>query len=162
MSRTLRIKAADSTLFPPRHGNFADQLIDLQARFALVREAAVAAGIMPMTTTRSQKEERVHRILKLRRSRNELFGPNLFGEPAWDMLLDLYSAHLECGRVSISSLCIASGVPPTTALRWISVLERGGWLRREPDVHDQRRYFVILTPKSLAALEQFIDQPAFS
>lgn len=162
MSKSLRIGAANSPLRPQRHGDVADQLIDLQARFDLVREAAVAAGIMPMTPTRSRKEERVHRILKLRRSRNELFGTNLFGEPAWDMLLDLYAAHLESGRVSISSLCIASGVPPTTALRWISLLERGGWLRREPDAHDRRRYFVMLTPKSLAALERFIDQPAFS
>jgi hypothetical protein len=33
------------------------------------------------------------------------------------MLLELFAAH-ESGRcVSISSLCYASGVPPTTALR---------------------------------------------
>src|SRR3546814_1843272 len=41
-------------------------------------------------------------------------------DPAWDMLLDLYlAAERNTRPVSISSLCIASAVPATTALRWI-------------------------------------------
>ncbi|MGJ3628472.1 hypothetical protein AB5I41_18845 [Sphingomonas sp. MMS24-JH45] len=35
------------------------------------------------------------------------------------MLLDLFAAELERARVSVSSLCIAAAVAPTTALRWI-------------------------------------------
>ena len=36
------------------------------------------------------------------------------------VLLDLFAAELEGNRVSVSSLCIAAGVAPTTALRWIA------------------------------------------
>ena len=42
----------------------------------------------------------------------------LFGDPAWDMLLDLTAARAEHTRVSVTSLCIASAVPPTGAPGW--------------------------------------------
>jgi len=35
-------------------------------------------------------------------------------DPAWDMLLDLTAARAESRAVSVSSLCIAAGVPTTT------------------------------------------------
>lgn len=64
----------------------------------------------------------IRKILKRRVVRGKFFdsfSEDLFRDPAWDMLLDLTLAHTECRRVSVTSLCIASGVPPTTALRWI-------------------------------------------
>ena len=42
------------------------------------------------------------------------------------MLLDLTAARAEHTRVSVTSLCIASGVPPTTALRWIGQMSDAG------------------------------------
>src|SRR3546814_12784439 len=61
----------------------------------------------------------VRDLLRARRLRDDFLPADLFADPAWDMLLDLLAARLEHGRVSVSSLCIASAVPPTTALRWI-------------------------------------------
>jgi hypothetical protein len=43
--------------------------------------------------------------------REQFFGPDLFADPAWDILLDLYAARLEQQRVAVSSLCIAAAVP---------------------------------------------------
>ena len=41
-----------------------------------------------------------------RRRRSTIFGDSeLFGEPAWDILLDLYIAHVEDTPVSVSSCC---------------------------------------------------------
>ncbi|MCB2078548.1 MAG: MarR family transcriptional regulator, partial [Novosphingobium sp.] len=62
----------------------------------------------------------VRRIIRQRQLRTRFFDGDLFADPAWDMLLDLTAARAEHARVSVTSLCIASGVPPTTALRWIS------------------------------------------
>ncbi len=59
----------------------------------------------------------VRRTIRARRLRDQFFGTALFEDPGWDMLLDLYAAELERGRVSVSSLCIAAAVAPTTALR---------------------------------------------
>jgi DNA-binding MarR family transcriptional regulator len=96
----------------------------------------------------------IRTILKLRANRRNIFGADVFGEPCWDMLLELYDADLRGRRESVSSLCIASGVPSTTALRWIKVLEREGCVRRIADPHDGRRYFMELTEVGKAALDR--------
>lgn len=98
-------------------------------------------------------------LYRLRRLRNRVFeDPDLFGEPAWDMLLDLYIAANEGKRVSVTSACIGAAVPTTTALRWIGILEQRGLLRREADTLDGRRIFVRLTEHGCALMEQFFGQ----
>ncbi len=98
-------------------------------------------------------EKRVRRALKLRRKREALFGANLFGEPAWDMLLQLYATTLAGGRESVTSLCLASAAPMTTALRTLEHLEDRGWIQRQRDESDRRRSFLSLSGKAVAALE---------
>ncbi|MFX4925881.1 hypothetical protein ABTC31_20055, partial [Acinetobacter baumannii] len=80
----------------------------------------------------------VRRIIRGRRLRDQFLGDGLFEDPAWDILLDLYAAHLEGTQVSVSSLCIAASVPPTTALRWIGRMSDLGMLERRPDPFDRR------------------------
>ena len=116
---------------------------------------AVPAGPLDRTET----EVRVRNIIRLRRRRERLFGSDLFAEPAWDMLLELYAEELAQRRECVSSLCYASGVPPTTALRWITLLEKTGWFARCADPLDQRRTFLSLTPKAAAAMDCFFAQP---
>lgn len=92
---------------------------------------------------------------RLRRRRDSVFGmPGLFGEPAWDVLLDLYLAHLDQRTVSVSSACIAACVPPTTALRYLTRLERSGLLKRKPDPTDNRRVLVSLTASAVELVER--------
>jgi hypothetical protein len=47
-------------------------------------------------------------------------------------------------KVSVSSLCIASCVPETKALRWIGVLEISDLIHRSPDDTDSRRNYLSL------------------
>jgi hypothetical protein len=94
----------------------------------------------------------------LRRKRETIFGnPELFGEPAWDILLDLYIAHGEGKPVSVSSACIGSAAPPTTGLRWLGVLADEGLVLRENDPEDNRRVLVRLTQRGISAMERFFD-----
>ncbi|MCM0001224.1 MAG: MarR family transcriptional regulator [Erythrobacter sp.] len=94
----------------------------------------------------------------LRRKRASLFGnPDLFGEPAWDILLDLYIAAGEGKPVSVSSACIGSAAPATTGLRWLGVLAQEGLVVRENDAEDHRRVLVRLTPSGQAAMDRFFD-----
>lgn len=91
-----------------------------------------------------------------RRKRATIFGDSeLFGEPAWDILLDLYIAQAENKPVSVSSACIGSAAPPTTGLRWLGVLADHGLVEREHDPHDQRRVLVRLTEKALDAMDDY-------
>lgn len=81
-----------------------------------------------------------------RRRRSEIFADQtLFGEPAWDIMLDLFIAAKERKRLPVTSACIGAAVPVTTALRWLTVLEDKGLIVRENDAADARRVFVRLS-----------------
>ncbi|MBO9622088.1 MAG: winged helix DNA-binding protein [Sphingomonas sp.] len=91
-------------------------------------------------------------VLRARRMRAQFFDGELFADPAWDMLLDLFAADIERRRVSVSSLCIAAAVPPTTALRWIGTLHDAGLFERQPDPADRRRAYIALSAKGLEGM----------
>ncbi|MEO6716132.1 MAG: winged helix DNA-binding protein [Novosphingobium sp.] len=100
----------------------------------------------------------VRRIIRQRQLRARFFDGDLFGDPAWDMLLDLTAARAEHSRVSVTSLCIASGVPPTTALRWIGQMTEAGLFQRVEDDADRRRAFVALTDKASDAMARYFAE----
>ncbi|MXP47161.1 winged helix DNA-binding protein [Altererythrobacter luteolus] len=97
----------------------------------------------------------VRRIVRQRQLRARFFDGDLFADPAWDILLDLTAARAEHTRVSVTSLCIASGVPPTTALRWISQMVDAGLLERVEDEADKRRAFIALSDRAADAMARY-------
>ncbi|MCH7628884.1 MULTISPECIES: winged helix DNA-binding protein [Novosphingobium] len=101
---------------------------------------------------------RVARALyDLRRRRDAANGvKGLFGEPGWDILLDLYIARHRGTELQVSSVCIEAGVPSTTILRWIARLERDGLVYRANDRGDARRRYVRLTPEGHALMERVL------
>lgn len=97
----------------------------------------------------------VRQIIRQRQARARFFDGDLFADPAWDMLLDLTAARAEHERVSVTSLCIASGVPPTTALRWISQMTEMGIFERVEDEQDRRRAFIALSDRAADAMARY-------
>jgi len=100
----------------------------------------------------------VRRIIRQRQLRGRYFDAELFADPAWDMLLDLTAARVEHTRVSVTSLCIASGVPPTTALRWIGQMTEAGLFQRVEDDSDRRRAFIALTDPAADAMARYFAE----
>lgn len=100
----------------------------------------------------------VRRIIRQRQLRARFFDGELFADPAWDMLLDLTAARVEHTRVSVTSLCIASGVPPTTALRWIGQMTEAGLLERVEDDADRRRVFITLSDHAAEAMARYFAE----
>jgi len=97
----------------------------------------------------------------LYRSRQERPGAEdsrLFGEPAWDMLLDLYVHQAKGLSTSITGACIGSHAPPTTALRYVELLHDQGWIEKIPDESDRRRSFLALTLTATRRLDRHFDQ----
>lgn len=92
-----------------------------------------------------------------RRQRRRYFPVELFAEPAWDLLLDLFQARLEEKMITVTSACIAADVPPTTALRWLGVLEQHGLVERSRNLSDQRSIWVRLTDSGMAAMVQYTE-----
>ena len=91
------------------------------------------------------------------RSRRANYLPaELFGEPAWDILLDLAYAAKANELRSIKSACLSSQVPEATALRYIEQLVRFGLVERIDDKTDRRRKFLRLTGLGERKMEEFL------
>lgn len=98
------------------------------------------------------------RTRQVRMKRNAVIGAPIFRDPGFDMLLELFAADQRRKEISVTSLCYASGVPMTTALRHLEQLERYGLVVREGDRHDSRRSYVRPTAKTITALENLFSQ----
>jgi hypothetical protein len=118
------------------------------------KRAAEAAPVVFGAGSPSQlpDPQMVRHVIANRQARARFFDAELFGDPAWDMLLDLTAAHGEGAQVSVTSLCIAAAVPATTALRWLTQMVESGIFIRVPDPADKRRAFIALSDRSLTAM----------
>jgi CheY-like chemotaxis protein/DNA-binding MarR family transcriptional regulator len=105
----------------------------------------------------NERYRRVMSTIRARAARSVLFETDLFSDPCWDMLLDLMEARLAGKQVPVSSLCTASGVPQTTALRRIDELVKAKLVERVNDRNDKRRILVRLTDEAAAKLERYFD-----
>lgn len=118
------------------------------------------ARTRPKPTTDSGQSDiaLVRHVLAERRSREGHLPAALLGEPAWDILLDLYLAEAE-GRTSYStSCCVAAAAPQSTALRYIKRLVAFRLIAETADRHDSRRTLIALTDEGRAALSGWLGQ----
>jgi hypothetical protein len=126
-----------------------------------IHKARVTAEVekhAPRGTSQPLTAKALRSLLKARRVRSEYFPTGLFSDPAWDMLLDLMAAKLEGHEVTVSSLCIAAAVPPTTALRWIKSMTEQGILVRTGDKHDGRRAYISLSSHAAEAVQNYWEK----
>lgn len=121
------------------------------------RKEAAAIGMAP----RPDALEHARELVAAYRRRNQLFedqgSADLFADPAWHMLLDLFIAARTDKAISVSSLCIASLAPQTTALRHINTLVKRGLIVRTRDAGDSRRIFLTLAPATHAMMEAILS-----
>ena len=97
----------------------------------------------------------LRKLIKARQLRMRFLDAQLFADPAWDILLDLAAARAERQQVCVTSLCIAAGVPATTALRWIGQMVDADLLVRVSDPHDRRRAYIALADSTADALARY-------
>ena len=102
----------------------------------------------------------VRSVIKARGVRRRIFGPDLFADPAWDMMLDLFASELEGAAVCVSSLCAAANVPASTAIRRISTLVNQGAFVRDLDPMDGRRVFIRLSKEASRKVRKTLEESA--
>jgi DNA-binding MarR family transcriptional regulator len=93
-----------------------------------------------------------------RRRRPGIFGRDMFGEPAWDMLLVLYIQDASGPRQTVGSLIKYSGTSASSAKRWIASLSERGFVKRVPHPTDARTWFVELTDKGRQCVNKFFSE----
>lgn len=104
-----------------------------------------------------RRREALRELKTIRRDRSTYFPADLFADPCWEMLLDLYDARLGGEEVTVTSLGAASGVPLTTALRRMEALQSHDLIDRVEDRDDKRRTIMRLTEHGLRAVENFFE-----
>lgn len=77
----------------------------------------------------------------------------MLGEPAFDMLLALYTAADEGAGVTLARLSELSGVPQSSGLRWVDYLCAKKLISRTAHPTDKRAAIVELTQQGRATLE---------
>jgi DNA-binding MarR family transcriptional regulator len=122
---------------------------------AKVADRDLGYGAPPPDAAEPVDPKAIRRLLRARRLRDRQFGTGLFEDPAWDMMLDLFAAHHEGREVSVSSLCIAAAVAPTTALRWIGRMVAAGLFVRRADPADRRRALMTLSDRGRSGMTAF-------
>lgn len=102
-------------------------------------------------------EDHVLSILIARRARGAVLGNDLFSDPAWDILLELYAAKLGRRSMSLSELARATETPPSTTRRWIAALEERRLVSSAIDPAKPSRVQVELTTEGASKIEHLAD-----
>jgi DNA-binding MarR family transcriptional regulator len=147
------------------NGGFRDDdVASIHDAFDLVQERAVIAptpaGHNFLSSGAASPGALARQIYEARRLRSADLSvvDDLFQEPIWDLLLDLYIAHVERREVAVTSACVAANVPATTALRAISALVQRGLVERSNDPDDRRRILLHLSKAGQAAMERYLER----
>ena len=140
-------------------------IADARRLLALVAGAGAGApgtdpsrqSVTPDSEAADRLKSFARQIYEKRQKRISRFGSQMFGEPAWEMLLILY---LEEGgeRQSQTRLADLSGAARSTAMRWIDYLVRKGLAYREDHPTDKRRNFIALSDKGRQLLELYLSE----
>lgn len=132
---------------------------DLQRILGKLRQCPSEQG-RPAESSGSGLEERARNLLDNRRRRAAIFGATMFAEPAWEMLLILYSSGAGA-RVTQSNLGELSGASRSTAMRWIEFLEDRSLIRREPHPTDLRSNFVTLSERGRKLMDLYLSDTRY-
>ena len=108
--------------------------------------------------TRDELVVRARIVLNSRRLRWRHFPREIFGEPAWDILLSLYITDVSGDRQTIGKLADRMNAPPSTVVRWVRHLERLGLVDREPHPTDRRVAFISLLDETRKAIDAYLDE----
>jgi DNA-binding MarR family transcriptional regulator len=119
---------------------------DAEGRLARLVERAVTPPSRRLSTREQPAELRTLQLLAdLDDCRASTLDGILEPDATWSMLTELLRARLARRRLSVTSLCLASKSPVTTALRRIDRLLEAGLVCCTQDPKDRRRKYIELT-----------------
>lgn len=136
--------------------------LTFQIHVRLCRDGALkveANELSPNVSRASAPADLCHlayEIYSARRKRDKMLGTDLFGEPAWDMMLALYCLPPRGEKISVTSLSYAANVAVATGHRVQAALEAHGLIERQREGSDRRIQLVRLTEQGRLLLEGYL------
>lgn len=157
IGESVRVEPAEDHSFPDMQAlEIAEGSLREVRNFLIKARNAIHAGALSHIDDVTDPHLRCARALNRRQKRAELFGKNLFADPAWDTLLLLFSEAPVRDRLTTREL-LKTGVPQTTILRWLDVLEEHGLIWRSDDPTDRRLRLVGLTERASRLLTSYFS-----
>ncbi len=140
----------------------------LDAAQAILDQIRVTSGCDTFGRPRSESKPRVEAAIETarrayaeRNSRADFMGSkDIFGEPAWDMLLDLFICQSNDEDVAVKAACLHADTPPSTTIRWLKVLEQNGLLETHVDPADPKQHLIHLTPTGYEGMIRYLESIA--
>lgn len=102
-------------------------------------------------------EDHIRSVLLVRRARGAVLGENLFSEPAWDVLLELYAAELGGRSMTLPDLARATDTPVSVIARWQAALEDHRLTRLTVSPEDPSRVTISLTAEGSSKMEHLAN-----
>jgi DNA-binding MarR family transcriptional regulator len=121
----------------------------------VVVETSITSG--PSVFSRAALLDAAQQELEWRRRRNKVLPEEMFGEPAWEILLQLY-VEQQGTRLNIARLTSYLNLSASTVLRWLNYLHDKQLLRRESHPTDQRSVFVELTTGAVEVIDSYFSE----
>ena len=94
----------------------------------------------------------------VRKARRRFFPPDLFHEPAWEMLIALFVVYETEHSMNVKALVSCSDAPATTSQRWIDHLHKSGLIDRVTDTIDRRRIDISLSDRGYDAMSRYLRE----
>ena len=141
----------------PHNDEVFASIAELAKRVAELEAKAAQLGTASLDFSDDKLATIASSIQQSRQMRANYFKASLLMDPMWDMLLHLFVSKIRGRRVSTRCLSLATSFPPTTALRWIDVLEKEGLLQRTAMDEDSRLKLVEITPEAFQQMRRFIE-----
>ncbi|MDF0490155.1 hypothetical protein PX554_18675 [Sphingomonas sp. H39-1-10] len=157
-------KAAGDADLERRIGRLVERVEELMGRVFLAPDVS-NDNLIGVAPSDEQQEDialaNAKYALAVRRMRDKVLGGELFFDPAWNILIELYVAYGDGMPVTVGNACIAAAVPLTSALRCCQLLQQKRIVVRERDPRDGRRVFLRLSEESYKVLTKiFVGGPA--
>jgi hypothetical protein len=113
--------------------------------------------------TRIDLIDRAEKYLRWGRLKTQTLdtGNGLFADSCWSMCLDIYICGLKEERVTVSAIAHSSGIPMTTAMRYINVMAEQGLIEKSPNPADNRMIFVSISLSCKDKIENLLSSAPF-
>lgn len=104
--------------------------------------------------------ETARRMLEAIDLRSQYFDGELFSDPAWSLMLDIYGQMSRGRRTSLAGAAGSARAPVNTAQRWINLLTERGFLVQKTEGRDPKRVYVELSPDLFDCMTAYLGQVA--
>ena len=112
----------------------------------------------PISLATSEAVKVVSQIIYARRTRSDFFAPEIFSDPAWDMLLVLFLAKARGEGMAPDQLAKAAASPLGASARWIGILKRNGLVQPGRVQADGITRMIELAPRGWSAMLQWAQR----